>query len=63
MDKPRDELSLSEGDRREFLKTCGRFAAVTPPARDNVAFNEPHLRRHRSLGQRLERRQGRWGRE
>lgn len=32
MDKPRDELSLSEGDRREFLKTCGRFAAVTPPA-------------------------------
>lgn len=32
MDKPRDELSLSEGDRREFLKTCGSFAAVTPPA-------------------------------
>jgi hypothetical protein len=21
-----------DGDRREFLKTCGRFAAVTPPA-------------------------------
>lgn len=32
MDKPRDELSLSEEDRREFLTNCGRFAAVTPPA-------------------------------
>jgi len=21
-----------DDDRREFLKTCGRFAAVTPPA-------------------------------
>lgn len=30
--EPRDGLSLSEEDRREFLKTCGRFAAVTPPA-------------------------------
>ncbi len=24
--------SRSEEDRREFLKSCGRFAAVTPPA-------------------------------
>ncbi|MGL3107991.1 MULTISPECIES: hypothetical protein [unclassified Bradyrhizobium] len=24
--------SSEEDDRREFLKTCGRFAAVTPPA-------------------------------
>jgi hypothetical protein len=22
----------NDGDRREFLKSCGRFAAVTPPA-------------------------------
>ncbi|NRP69895.1 hypothetical protein ILFOPFJJ_00771 [Ensifer psoraleae] len=28
-----DELpSRSEEDRREFLKSCGRFAVVTPPA-------------------------------
>jgi len=24
--------SPGEKDRREFLKSCGRFAAVTPPA-------------------------------
>lgn len=32
MDKPRKEPSLAEEDRRAFLKVCGRFAAVTPPA-------------------------------
>ncbi|MDX0506750.1 hypothetical protein GOC90_32480 [Sinorhizobium medicae] len=32
MEKPRDELTLREEDRREFLKACGRFAAVTPPS-------------------------------
>jgi hypothetical protein len=25
-------MSQEEDDRREFLKTCGRFAVVTPPA-------------------------------
>lgn len=25
-------MSLEEDDRREFLKTCGRFAVVTLPA-------------------------------
>jgi hypothetical protein len=25
-------LSTEDDDRREFLKTCGKFAAVTPPA-------------------------------
>ncbi len=59
MEKPRDELSLREEDRREFLKTCGRFAAVTPPFCDIVALDQPYLRRHRSLGQRIERRQRR----
>jgi hypothetical protein len=24
--------STEDDDRREFLKTCGKFAAVTPPA-------------------------------
>jgi hypothetical protein len=24
-------MANDEDDRREFLKTCGRFAAVTPP--------------------------------
>jgi hypothetical protein len=23
---------IEEDERREFLKTCGKFAAVTPPA-------------------------------
>ncbi|MDW9830264.1 hypothetical protein GOB24_22030 [Sinorhizobium meliloti] len=32
MEKRRKEHSLAEEDRREFLKACGRFAAVTPPA-------------------------------
>jgi hypothetical protein len=27
-----DQLPSSEDDRREFLKKCGKFAAVTPPA-------------------------------
>ncbi|MDX0651757.1 hypothetical protein GOD34_13320 [Sinorhizobium medicae] len=31
MDEPRTEHDLSEQDRREFLKACGRFAAVTSP--------------------------------
>lgn len=30
-DQPAMELEL-EKDRREFLASCGRFAAVTPPA-------------------------------
>lgn len=25
-------MPTSDDDRREFLKTCGKFAAVTPPA-------------------------------
>jgi hypothetical protein len=25
-------MPSDQDDRREFLKTCGRFAAVTPPA-------------------------------
>lgn len=25
-------MPSEEEDRREFLKTCGKFAAVTPPA-------------------------------
>ncbi|AEH83217.1 hypothetical protein [Sinorhizobium meliloti] len=32
MDELRKEGSPAEEDRREFLKACGRFAAVTPPA-------------------------------
>ena len=32
MEKIRAELPQSDEDRREFLKACGRFAAVTPPA-------------------------------
>ncbi|PLT93370.1 hypothetical protein [Sinorhizobium medicae] len=32
MDEPRKEHLLAEEDRREFLKACGRFAAITPPA-------------------------------
>ncbi|WEX76024.1 hypothetical protein PYH37_004291 [Sinorhizobium numidicum] len=31
MDKPTEQPSRSDEDRREFLKSCGRFAAVTPP--------------------------------
>ncbi|WP_046119884.1 hypothetical protein [Ensifer aridi] len=27
-----ESLSAGEEDRREFLKSCGRFAVVTPPA-------------------------------
>jgi hypothetical protein len=27
-----NETSTSRHDRREFLKKCGKFAAVTPPA-------------------------------
>jgi hypothetical protein len=27
-----EQPSSSEDDRREFLKKCGKFAAVTPPA-------------------------------
>ena len=30
MDDPSDSKAVNE--RREFLKKCGRFAAVTPPA-------------------------------
>jgi hypothetical protein len=29
--KGRSTMANTEDDRREFLKTCGRFAAVTPP--------------------------------
>ncbi|WP_085033155.1 hypothetical protein [Ensifer aridi] len=32
MERPGEELSTSDEDRRAFLKACGRFAAVTPPA-------------------------------
>lgn len=32
MEELRKEGSPAEEDRREFLKACGRFAAVTPPA-------------------------------
>ncbi|MCA1369384.1 hypothetical protein I6F15_18520 [Bradyrhizobium sp. BRP14] len=32
MEKAQREHSPAEEDRREFLKACGRFAAVTPPA-------------------------------
>ncbi|NRP69400.1 hypothetical protein ILFOPFJJ_00266 [Ensifer psoraleae] len=33
MDQEKSDLqtSRSDEDRREFLKSCGRFAAVTPP--------------------------------
>jgi hypothetical protein len=27
-----DAMPAEDEDRREFLKTCGKFAAVTPPA-------------------------------
>lgn len=27
-----ESLHEADNDRREFLKTCGRFAVVTPPA-------------------------------
>jgi hypothetical protein len=27
-----DPMPSEDEDRREFLKTCGKFAAVTPPA-------------------------------
>jgi hypothetical protein len=30
-DAPED-LSAEDADRRDFLKKCGRFAALTPPA-------------------------------
>ncbi len=29
---PPSSNDASENDRREFLKKCGKFAAVTPPA-------------------------------
>ena len=29
---PSSSNDASENDRREFLKKCGKFAAVTPPA-------------------------------
>jgi hypothetical protein len=29
---PSEQIPSDENDRREFLKKCGRFAAVTPPA-------------------------------
>ncbi|WP_247353574.1 MULTISPECIES: hypothetical protein [unclassified Bradyrhizobium] len=29
---PMTHLDADSEDRREFLKSCGRFAAVTPPA-------------------------------
>ncbi|WP_077959861.1 hypothetical protein [Ensifer adhaerens] len=32
MEKGDNEKSLAQGDRREFLIACGRFAAITPPA-------------------------------
>ncbi|RVH23531.1 hypothetical protein CN211_32790 [Sinorhizobium meliloti] len=32
MEELRKGGSPAEEDRREFLKACGRFAAVTPPA-------------------------------
>jgi hypothetical protein len=32
VDESRNENDPGEEDRREFLKACGRFAAVTPPA-------------------------------
>ncbi|MBB4183945.1 hypothetical protein [Sinorhizobium terangae] len=32
MEKAQREHSPAEEDRRAFLKACGRFAAVTPPA-------------------------------
>ncbi|WP_405052132.1 hypothetical protein [Sinorhizobium sp. 8-89] len=33
MDQEKSDLQISRSDedRREFLKSCGRFAAVTPP--------------------------------
>lgn len=32
MEHDQNETLSSSNDRREFLKKCGRFAAVTPPA-------------------------------
>ncbi|RVJ72251.1 hypothetical protein [Sinorhizobium medicae] len=32
MEEHRKENSPAEEDRRAFLKACGRFAAITPPA-------------------------------
>ncbi|MFC0807679.1 hypothetical protein ACFHWW_19790 [Ensifer sp. P24N7] len=29
--EPSNPAATSEGDRREFLKSCGRFAVSTPP--------------------------------
>ena len=31
-ERSNEQLSRSDEDRREFLKSCGRFVAVTPPA-------------------------------
>jgi len=31
MDNSDERLALSDDDRREFLKSCGRFAATVPP--------------------------------
>ena len=32
MVEPLENLSSGEDDRRDFLKTCGRFALTVPPA-------------------------------
>jgi hypothetical protein len=29
---PKQSMTQADEDRRRFLKSCGRFAAVTPPA-------------------------------
>jgi len=31
-EKPTEGTRQENDDRREFLKACGRFAAITPPA-------------------------------
>ncbi|WP_247282869.1 hypothetical protein [Bradyrhizobium sp. 37] len=40
-------------DRREFLKSCGKFAAVTPPCHDAVAVHLSDFNRHTSSGSRI----------
>ncbi len=32
VEKPTEGTPPENDDRREFLKACGRFAAITPPA-------------------------------
>ncbi len=32
VEKPTEGTPQENDDRREFLKACGRFAAITPPA-------------------------------